>query len=281
MLSSISTLGMITRSLNEIQENLSSTQKQLSTNVRCLNAIDTGVLVRTKIQITSYTTIDRNLVTYRSAVEASVAGLKQIASLIESCNSLAQEAVSNADLSATDRESLNAELQNLLDQINVVIEISTFNGVSLLSSQSIPPGNEGGHIQTISINSGPLGNQDFFAVKVAASLYTLGLLDRNLNKINVNTVSDAINAQAALQKAVGKIGQSFSSLLVIGTRLDDVLVNNEALINTFRNVYDEIIRPDTSTLQFQLNQLNKHQSINYFVISQLSIQASALMQIFR
>lgn len=272
-----STMRTLSTSLTEIQTKMTETQKELSTNTRNLDATDTGVLVRIKAQINNYDTVNNKLSMYRSAVETSKAGLSQINTLVDSCMSLAQELLSNPSLNATDFGNLNTQFQSFLTQITTAVSTSSYDGFTFLSSQASGPAGP----QVASIQVGPSTSNMFSTSKVAASLYTLGLLNTDGSNINLNTVGAATTALAALQNALTKLGVSSQSLEKIHTTLDNVYTNNLAIIDTYKTASDQVSMPDATELQVQLNQLNNQQSINYYVISQLNTQASAIMQIFR
>ena len=270
-----SSLRTLTRNLNDVQDRMAQTQNELSSNTKELDTASTGVLLRMNSQIVSYDGVIGKLGVLKSAVQSSMAGLEQIRNLVASMTDLATEVVNNAALTTEDRSAMNTQFQSFLGQINTAVSTSSFDGNTFLSSST------DGSNQSIVIQVGPSSTQTFTAVKAAASQFTLGLTASASNPMTITTTNNAATTLASLQAALSKLTSSSLNLEKLETSIDGFIKNNQVGVDLNREYVDSITQPDSAALQVHLNELNNQQSINYYVMSQLNSQASAILQLFR
>lgn len=270
-----SNLRTLTRNLNDVQDRMAQTQNELSSNTKELDTASTGVLLRINSQIVSYDGVLGKLGVLSSAVQSSMAGLEQIRGLVKSLTDLAQEVVNNAALTTEDRSAMNVQFQSFLGQINTAVSTSSFDGNTFLSSATDATN------QSVTIQVGPSATQTFVATKAAASQFTLGLSSTATNPMSIATVNNATLALASLQTALSRLTASSLNLEKLETSIDGFVKNNQISVDLNREYAESITEPDSAALQVQLNELNNQQSINYYVMSQLNNQASAILQLFR
>lgn len=270
-----SNLRTLTRNLNDVQDRMAQTQNELSSNTKELDTASTGVLLRINSQIVSYDGVLGKLGVLSSAVQSSMAGLEQIRGLVKSLTDLAQEVVNNAALTTEDRSAMNVQFQSFLGQINTAVSTSSFDGNTFLSSATDATN------QNVTIQVGPSATQTFVATKAAASQFTLGLSPTATNPMSIATVNNATLALASLQTALSRLTASSLNLEKLETSIDGFVKNNQISVDLNREYAESITEPDSAALQVQLNELNNQQSINYYVMSQLNNQASAILQLFR
>jgi hypothetical protein len=270
-----SNLRTLTRSLNDVEDRMAQTQAELASNTKELDTASTGVLLRMNSQISSYDGVIGKLDVLKSAVQSSKAGLEQIRNIVASLTDLAQEVVNNAALTTDDRGAMNTQFQSLLGQINTAVATSAFDGNTFLNSST------DGATQSIVMQVGPSSTQTFTAIKGAGSQFTLGLNATAANLMTITTVNNATTTLAALQASLSRLTSSSLNLEKLETSIDGFIKNNQIGLDLNKSYADSITKPDSAALQIQLNELNNQQSINYYVMSQLNNQASAILQLFR
>lgn len=121
--------------LSSSESQLQSADTELSSGLRINSAADDAagysISQRMTSQINGDNTAVQNTNNAVSLAQTAEGDLSQITSNLQSVYSLAVEAA-NATNSSSDRQSLNNEAQQLLQEVNRVATTSSFNGVNLL-----------------------------------------------------------------------------------------------------------------------------------------------------
>jgi len=146
------------RALSSSNESLATSLKRLSSGLRINSAKDdaAGLAISQRMtsQINGLNQAARNANDGISLAQTAEGGLASIGESLQRMRSLAVQA-SNATNSATDRAALQAEVDQLVEQINTVATQTSFNGIKLLdgtfNSQTFQVGANKG--ETININS--------------------------------------------------------------------------------------------------------------------------------
>jgi flagellin len=121
--------------LSQSQNNLQSADTQLASGLRINNAADDAagysISQRMTVQINGDNTAIQNTNNAVSLAQTAEGSLAQITANLQSVSQLAVEAA-NATNSASDRQSLNNEAQQLLQEVDRVASTASFNGINLL-----------------------------------------------------------------------------------------------------------------------------------------------------
>ena len=165
------------RNLTKSQSDLSTSLQRLSSGLRINSAKDdaAGLAISSRMssQISGINQAQRNSNDGISLAQTAEGALASVGDSLSRMRELAVQA-SNATNSASDRAALQAEVEQLVQQINTVATQSSFNGVKLLdgtfNSQTFQVGANAG--ETIAINSIASAKTDALGVGTTSSYST-------------------------------------------------------------------------------------------------------------
>ena len=165
------------RNMTKSQNTLNTSLQRLSSGLRINSAKDdaAGLAIseRMTAQIRGLDQAQRNSNDGISLAQTAEGALSSVGDALQRMRELAVQA-SNATNSASDREALQSEVDQLVQQINTVADQTSFNGVKLLngtfSSQSFQVGANKG--ETISISSISSAKADSLGVGTTSSYST-------------------------------------------------------------------------------------------------------------
>jgi flagellin len=204
------------RNLNSSQTSLNTSLQRLSSGLRINSAKDdaAGLAIseRMNSQIKGLSQASRNANDGISLAQTAEGAMAEIGNNLQRIRELSVQS-SNATNSATDRTALQAEVTQLVSEIDRVANQTSFNGTKLLdgsfSSQLFQIGADAG--QTIGINSildsnaNALGNTKFAAVTTTTAALSAGTATAVgtfggtvLNGITIDTVNIAVGDTAAM-----------------------------------------------------------------------------------
>ncbi|MCK5771363.1 flagellin [Algiphilus sp.] len=213
------------------QRNIASTQSQLATSMERLSsglrinsakddAAGLAISERFTSQIRGMNQAVRNANDGVSLAQTAEGALGEVTNNLQRIRELAVQS-SNATNSATDRNALQAEVSQLLSEINRVADQTSFNGVNLLDGSfagaSFQVGANAGETITVSsiadINTAALGSVTQAtggALSVAASSLTgfgtaISAGDLTINGVDVGAISAASSASERAGQLVNAI----------------------------------------------------------------------------
>lgn len=165
------------RNLTKSQSDLSTSLQRLSSGLRINSAKDdaAGLAISSRMssQISGINQAQRNSNDGISLAQTAEGALASVGDSLSRMRELAVQA-SNATNSASDRAALQAEVEQLVQQINTVATQSSFNGVKLLdgtfNSQTFQVGANAG--ETIAISSIASAKTDALGVGTTSSYST-------------------------------------------------------------------------------------------------------------
>ena len=187
------------RNLNSSQTSLATSLQRLSSGLRINSAKDdaAGLAIseRMSSQIKGLTQASRNANDGISLAQTAEGAMAEIGTNLQRIRELAVQS-SNATNSTTDRASLQAEVAQLVAEIDRVANQTSFNGTKLLdgsfTSQVFQVGADAG--QTIGINSildsnaAALGTAKFTA-DVTSSAFSDATADASVSGLTINAVT--------------------------------------------------------------------------------------------
>lgn len=208
------------RNLTKSQSDLATSLQRLSSGLRINSAKDdaAGLAISSRMssQISGINQAQRNSNDGISLAQTAEGALASVSDSLSRMRELAVQA-SNATNSATDRAALQAEVEQLVQQINTVATQSSFNGVKLLdgtfNSQTFQVGANAG--ETIAISSIASAKTDSLGVGTNSSYSTsktatviagaIGAAGITVNGFGVGpTNSDGVSAAAGNDSAIAK-----------------------------------------------------------------------------
>jgi flagellin len=237
------------RNLSKSSETLSTSLQRLSSGLRINSAKDdaAGLAIsqRFSTQIRGMDQAARNANDAISLTQTAEGALVEVTNNLQRVRELAVQS-RNATNSATDREALNAEAQQLLSEINRVAEQTSFNGVKLLdgsfSNQSFQVGADVG--QTIDVTSivdattanlGTYGRASVTSAAATGFANTVAAGGVTVNGVDIGAIGAATSASeraeqmmTAINKVSGESGvyaiKDTSSTITLVSTTDDIVL---------------------------------------------------------
>jgi len=231
------------RNLNTSGTSLATSIQRLSSGLRINSAKDdaAGLAIseRFTTQIRGLDVATRNANDGISLAQTAEGAMVEIGNNLQRIRELAVQSA-NATNSITDRQALNAEVTQLLSEIDRVANQTSFNGTKLLdgsfSGALFQIGADAG--QTIGINSiidaniDALGKANFVKDQMTADAFVKGVAEKDgtLSGIKINghdiaaiEVNAGENAARVQEKLVGAINQSMDLTGVYASTVDGKL----------------------------------------------------------
>lgn len=205
---------------------------RLSSGLRIATAADDaaglGISERMRADIRSFSVASRNAQDGISLVQTAEGALNEVSDILGRMRELSMQSA-NGTLNSDDRETLDTEFQQLVDEIDRISATTNFNGVQLLdgsaTSLSIQVGIDGGTNDVISVT----------ATDVSAS--TLGvntaITTSSAATGSLSTIDSAIDA---VNSARGTLGAQQNRLSTTLRSLANVRENTSAAESRIRDV---------------------------------------------
>jgi len=203
------------RNLNDALSKQESSFNKLSSGKRITKAADdaAGLAVAKQLQAEAATLSvgSRNAGYSQSALDIAGGALNQISDISQRLGELAVQA-GNGALSDAQRSSLNAEYQQLTQEVSRISETTQFNGKNLLKGDSLDTqvGNNGDASSIISTSG-------VDAQALAAGISSQDISTQGGAQAAITAVNSFVSSVASTQ---GNVGSSYS-------RLDSAIANND------------------------------------------------------
>jgi len=225
--------GRQTRRANGL---LSRTLQQLATARRINSAADDAaglaIAERFNTQARQSQVEITNLQSGVSLAQTAEGGLSVQQDALQRLRDISIQA-SNGTLSDSNRAALNAEAQQLLQQIDTVAQDTQFNGTQVLNQdQTISLGTEG-------------GNQ--------VELQSSGTTDYGVNTVDLSTAAGAQTATAAIDQALQGVSDRRSSLGAQTNRLSSAIAQQETSAIEAQSAESQIRDADLARLVTERN----------------------------
>jgi len=220
------------RNLFNASSNLGGNFARLSSGLRIATAADDaaglGISERMRSDIRSFSVASRNAQDGVSLVQTAEGALNEVSDILGRMRELSMQSA-NGTLNANDRTTLDAEFQQLVEEVDRIAATTSFNGVSLLdgtnSSISIQVGIDGGANNTISLSGADATSS---TLGVGGSISTSGSASTMLSTID--TAIDSINTSR------GTLGAQQNRLDSTLRSLANVRENTSAAESRIRDV---------------------------------------------
>ncbi|CAH1073796.1 flagellin N-terminal helical domain-containing protein [Candidatus Nitrotoga sp. 1052] len=230
------------RNLNSSQSALQTSLQRLSSGLRINSAKDDAagmaITERMTSQIRGLNQASRNANDGVSLAQTAEGGLSEVGNNLQRIRELAIQSA-NSTNSASDRTSLNAEVTQLLAEIQRVATTSQFNGQNILdgtftaaqfqvganANQTITAST--GNSQTSALGSYQVASNSISAVSGTA--LTAGQLTLNGIDVGSSTSGSAEAISAAINGVTNQTGVSSSASTVVTSSVSNPLLRNQSL----------------------------------------------------
>jgi flagellin len=221
-------LGITTGQQAKSTEKLSSGYK---INRAADDAAGLAISEKMRRQIRGLTQASANAQDGISCVQTAEGALGEVHDMLQRMNELAVKA-KNGTNTSTDREYIDAEVQNLISEINRVQSTTTFNEKNLLTGSftgvGLQVGAESGQVITMNISN------------MNASSIGVGSID-------VKTASAAGNAIDCIKAALKSVSQMRSELGAIQNRLEHTIKNLDNVVENTTSAESQIRDTDMAS----------------------------------
>ena len=231
------------RALSVTTERLQASYRRLSTGLRISTAAEdaAGLAIseRFRAQIRSTNQAVRNAQDGVSLTQTSEGALNEVSNMLIRMRELSIQA-NNGTVSSNDRNTLNREFRDLIDEIDRIARSTTFNGVQLLDGT--------GSTLTFQVGSGVQAGIDTIQLSTADTLAsTLGLASLDIGSGGLPTV-----AIAQVDSAINEVSRVRGQLGAAQNRLTSTIANlqiqTENLSAADSRIRDVDVAAETSTL---------------------------------
>jgi flagellin len=203
------------RVLSNTNNALSKSMERLSSGLRINRAADdaAGLAVSEvmRSQIRGMNVASRNAQDGVSMVQVADGALGNVGDMLQRVRDLAVQA-SNGTLTDSQRSNLNAEVQQILTEINATGAQTEFNGIKILAGSVAAPAN------AVTLQVGANGGQ-----AIAFTIGTVGTTALTIQGLSVSFATAASAAIASIDAAIGAITTQRANLGAIQNRLEQTI----------------------------------------------------------
>ena len=216
------------RTLRRTTLDLNRSLERLSSGLRINRAKDdaAGLAIAEgfRSQVRGSQVAQRNTQDGISLVQTAEGALSETTNILQRVRELALQA-SNGTQSATNRASLDSEVQQLLAQVDDIALDTEFNGIKVLSAA-----------QTITLQTGAFTSQTLTVTVAGAKSNDLGI-----NAVSVSSVADAVAAISTIDVALSSVNTLRSNFGAFQNRLE-FTVNTLAIQEENAAAAESVIR---------------------------------------
>ncbi|MED5074090.1 flagellin [Anoxybacillus geothermalis] len=205
------------RNLAANQSSISKNLERLSSGLRINRAADdaAGLAISEKMrsQIRGLQMAERNALDAISMIQTAEGALNEVHSILQRMRELAVQAA-NGTNQDTDREALDSEFQQLIEEINRIGQDTQFNKMNILATD-----------QNIDIQLGANNGQTLTLSWKQQLKNSLGEDATDISNLNIKTITDAQNAITTLDNAIISVSKSRSKMGAYQNRLEHTINN--------------------------------------------------------
>lgn len=240
---------------NKANMGLSTAMERLSSGKRINSAKDdaAGLAIATKMtsEIRGLSAAMRNANDGISVTQVAEGALGEVNNILQRMRELAVQS-SSGTVSDNDREGIQAEVTQLIDQVSNIASRTSFNGISLMSGSATLAG--GGTGAQISIQTGTNANET-----VDVEILSVSTTDLGIDSLDFSTQSGAEGALATLDTAIQDVSSGRATLGGIQNRLEATV---NTLTSTVTNLTDARSRIEDADFSTESTAMAKNQILS-------------------
>jgi flagellin len=259
----MSTMGMIintnvaainaNRNLSYNNTQMSKTMEKLSSGYRINRAADdaAGLAISEKMrfQINGLNQAQRNAQDGISLLQTAEGALTEVHSMLQRLNTLANQSANGTYNDAEDRKSIQAEVDQLISEINNIATSTNFNGIDLLKATA-----------KVTFQIGATNSNTLTVTLASMKASALGV-----SGLKVDTASAARSALAKIKSAIIKVSNQRGKFGAVQNRLEHT-INNLGV--TAENL---------SASESRIRDADMAQEMTNFTKNQILVQAGTAM----
>ncbi len=245
-------LGLTTNSLAKSTEKLSSGYK---INRAADNAAGLAISEKMRRQVRGLTQASTNAQDGISAVQTAEGALNEVHDMLQRMNELAVQASNDTNMTK-DREYIQAEIDQLVTEIDRVANTTTFNEQSLLN----------GDFSGKKLQVGSENNDDEQVITV--SIDEVSASGLGINDVAVSTHEAAGSAIDKIKSALNKVSEQRSNLGAVQNRLEHTISNLDNVVENTTAAESRIRDTDMATEMVRFSNQNILQQAGQAMLSQ-------------
>ncbi len=260
------------RALARTTERLQSNFRRLSTGLRIATAADdaAGLAIseRFRAQVRSTEQAVRNAQDGISLTQTGEGALNEVSSILIRLRELAVQA-NNATVSGQDRNTLNQEFRDLINEVDRIARSTTFNSVNLLDGS--------GSTLIFQVGIGTTTGIDTILLTLSNTLSsTLGL-----NSIDVGATGSPTSAITAIDSAINTVARVRGSFGAVQNRLNATVQNLRIQSENLSAAESRVRDVDVAAETAELTRNSILQQAAIAVLSQANVQPQIALQLLQ
>ena len=256
--------------LDTVTNRLQTSFRRLSSGLRVGTAADdaAGLAIseRMRAQIRSQTQAQRNANDGISLVQVGEGALNEVNNILIRLRELSIEA-NNGTVSAADKDTLDQEFDNMIQEIDRIANSTKFNGVNLFDGST--PAID------FQVGSGTTPSTDTITVSLSSMLVS----DLGLNTIDISSVGAPTTAINAIDAAIDIVSASRGDFGALQNRLQSTINNLSVSIENLSASESRIRDVDVAAETAELTRNSILQQAAISVLSQANAQPQAALQL--
>ncbi len=245
----------VSRQLKFIEINLGKSIEKLASGERINTAGDdaSGLAVSEKmrIQINGLFQAEKNAQNGLSFIQVAEGSLQQLNDIFQRIRMLSVQAA-NGIYSDTDRQQLQVEVSQLIDEVDRISTSAEFNRMKILTGRY----SRGSKIGSMFFHVGPNQDQRIKAYIGTMSARSLNLIDVDGNKRSISTVGNANAMIGYLDLALNKVNRQRADLGAYYNRMENTIM---ALSRNYENMVAADSRIRDTDMVSELIEFTKNQ----------------------
>jgi flagellin len=260
------------RNVNNTQSLMASSVERLSSGMRINHASDdaAGLAISSKLtsQLKGMKQASRNANDAVSMIQTAEGGLGEINDLLSRMRELAVEAANGGTVGASERTSINTEFTALRDEIDRIVQVTTYNGQVLLA----------GGVSSTSFQVGAFNTTND---QISLTIDATGASQLSINSSDVSSITSAQSAISALDTAIGTVADARAAIGAIQNRLATTIDNLSISYNNLAAGVSRILDVDVAEESANMARTNILLQAGISVLSQANSQPQAALQLLR
>ncbi|MFN6147192.1 MAG: flagellin [Planctomycetota bacterium] len=260
------------RSLSTVTDRLTGNFRRLSTGLRISTAADdaAGLAIseRLRSQVRSLEQARRNASDGISLMQTAEGALNEVSSILIRLRELAIQS-SNGSVSSQDRETLDQEFQNLVNEVDRIGRSTEFSGIKLLDGSSTSV--------SFQVGLGTTTGIDQLDVTLTPALST----SLSLNSLDIGSGGGTTTAITSIDAAINSVSSLRGTLGAVQNRLASTINNLAITTENLTSAESRIRDVDVAFETAQLTRNNILQQASISVLSQANAQPQAALQLLQ
>jgi flagellin len=260
------------RSLSTVTDRLTGNFRRLSTGLRISSAADdaAGLAIseRLRSQVRSLEQARRNASDGISLMQTAEGALNEVSSILIRLRELAIQS-SNGSVNGQDKETLDQEFQNLVNEVDRIGRSTEFSGIKLLDGSATSV--------TFQVGLGTASGIDQLDVTLSPALST----SLSLNSLDIGSGGATSTAITSIDTAINSVSSLRGTLGAVQNRLaitiNNLAISTENLTSAESRIRDVDVAYETA----QLTRNNILQQASISVLSQANSQPQSALQLLQ